>query len=235
MKRNLFCLIVTFAVGILTASVPARAAGEITLNFQYAGKVTIGLAGSEWGGDKVTINWGDGTPIETRTLNFSMIPIYHNYTGATPRTITITGDNIRGIVCADMQLTSLDVSKCPTLNILDCSRNKLTSIDLSKNTSLVHLTCTHNQLTALDLSKITWIGHIRCSYNQLTNLDLSHNVLIKNLWVDNNPFTTASMESLFRSMHNNVPNGGKILYVGTTSANVNIASDSGWTIVRLAN
>ena len=231
MRRNFFYLITIAMAVILTASIPVTLTGQMTLSFQHTGRVTIGLCGS----GNATIDWGDGTRVETHTLKFSMVPYYHTYSGATPRTITITGSDIRGLVCTDMQLTSLDVSKNPALSILDCSRNKLTSIDLSNNLDLRHLTCTNNQLTNLDVSKIIWLGLIRCSYNQLTSLDLNNNRAIKNLYCDNNPFTTVNMENLFRSLHNNVINGGKAIFPGSTSANTGIARETGWTIGGLTN
>ena len=233
MKRNFFYLITIVTAVLLTANIPVRVTGQITLNFQYTGKVTIGLAGS----DKATIDWGDGTRVETHTLKFSMVPISHTYSGSTPRTITISGNSIRGLVCTDMQLTSLDVSKCTTLSILDCSRNKLTSLDLNNNLLLRHLTCTHNQLTGLDVSKITWLAHIRCSFNQITNLDVSHNIAIKNLYCDNNQLNVNNMENFLRSLHGNVINGGKSIYIsdnpGIPGANTSLAR--GWTIGGLTN
>ena len=231
MKRILFNLITITAVAII-ANVPITVTGQITMNSQYVGKLIIGIAGS----DKATIDWGDGTPIETHTLKFSMTAFNHTYSSATPRTITITGDNIRGLVCTDMELTSVDVSKNSTLSILDCSRNKLTSIDVSNNLALRHLICTNNQLVNIDVSKITWLAHIRCSYNQLTSIDLSNNVAIKNLYCDNNQLKTAEMENFFRSLHTNVINGGKAIWItgnpGLSGANTGIARERGWTITN---
>ena len=235
MKRNFISLFTIVAAVILVASIPFTASGQITLNMHQGGKVTIGLAGS----DKATIDWGDGSPVETYSLKFSVAAFSHTYSSATPRTITITGDKIRGLVCTDLQLTSLDVSKCTALSILDCSRNKLTSIDLSKNEALRHLTCTNNQLTNIDVSNITWIAHIRCSHNQLAKLDLSNNVGIKNLYCDNNQLQAAEMGNFLRSLHRNVINGGKSITIadnpGLTPANASLAREVGWTVREAIN
>lgn len=235
MKHSFSYLIATAMAVTLFAIAPIPAAGQITLNFQHAGIVTIGLAGS----DKATIDWGDGTPLETHSLKFGVIPVSHNYSGATPRTITITGGKIRGLVCTDMGITNLDVSTVATLSILDCSRNRLTNIDVSKNLDLRHLTCTHNQLTTIDVSQITWIAHIRCSFNQITSLDISKNVAMKNLYCDHNQLDANALNNFFRTLHKNTINGGKAIFIadnpGFAGANTALARESGWTIGGLTN
>jgi Leucine-rich repeat (LRR) protein len=235
MKSKFFYIIAIAATVMFTANASVLASGQITLNFNYAGKVTLGLAGS----GTATIDWGDGSRVETVALKFSPVPFYHNYSGATPRTITINGESIRGIICTDMQITAIDVSKCPSLSILDCSRNNITSLNLSNNLLLRHLTCTHNKLSTIDVSKITWIAHIRCSHNQITSLDFSNNVAIKSLYCDHNQLNSAAMEKFLTSLHSNTINGGKAIYIsdnpGLTSAVSGLARQTGWTISGLTN
>ncbi|MDH6311666.1 hypothetical protein M2137_000425 [Parabacteroides sp. PFB2-10] len=230
MKRLFFLLFILTIV--ISASVPVIATGQITLHSQAADHVMIGLSGS----DKATIDWGDGSPVETLPLKFSITAFKHTYSNAAQRTITING-NIRGLVCTDMQLTGLDVSKSTGLSILDCSRNKLTTIDVNNNLALRHLTCTDNQLTNLDVSKITWLALIRCSNNQLTSLDLSKNIGLKYIYCDNNKLNTTGMENFFRSLHTNVINGGKAIWIANnpgSNANTGIARERGWTITQQA-
>ena len=98
------------------------------------------------------------------------------------------------------QLTSLDVSKCPALQTLNCSGHNLSSIDvtqnpelyrlhcdynynvisldLSKNTKLQDLVCYSMGLYELDLSNNPALHTLRCNYNYLTELDLSANPLL---------------------------------------------------------
>ena len=70
-------------------------------------------------------------------------------------------------------LTSLDVSGCPNLQILWCTDNELSSLNLSKNAALMHLYCYDNSLTGLDLSGCTALETLYCENNSLTSLNLS--------------------------------------------------------------
>ena len=88
------------------------------------------------------------------------------------QTITIRG-NVTLLVCADNQLTSLNVSGCSTLTRLDCSYNQLTSLNVSGCTDLTHLDCCYNQLTSLDVSKNIPLKTLGCNDNKLTNLNIS--------------------------------------------------------------
>lgn len=88
------------------------------------------------------------------------------------QTITIRG-NVTLLVCADNQLTSLNVSGCTTLTRLDCSYNQLTSLNVSGCTALTHLDCDYNQLTSLDVSKNIPLKTLGCNDNKLINLNIS--------------------------------------------------------------
>jgi len=230
MKKKFF-LFALFTSVALFAATPVGASGQVTLNIQYAGKAIIGLSGT----GQATIDWGDGTRVETYTLQFAITPFSHNYSNATPRTVTITGENIRGLVCQNMGITNLDVTKITTLSVLDCSRNKITSLNLGNNTDLRHLTCSDNLLTTFDVSQIEWLGHIRCSNNQITNLNVSKNRAIKSFFIDNNKLNRNEMENFLRSLHANVPNGGKVVDISNNpaaGANAGIARDSGWSVTN---
>jgi len=135
-----------------------------------ASEVTLCIGGT----GQVSIDWGDGTPIETyggdgyTTFNYS-------YSSTSTRTITITGENITSLICRGNQLTSIDVSKNTVLTELTCSNNLLESIDVSKNTALTSLECSYNILESLDVSKNTALIQLECSYNLLESLDMSKN------------------------------------------------------------
>ena len=64
------------------------------------------------------------------------------------------------LLCADNQLTAIDLSGNTKLQQLDCCNNLLASLDLSKNTALKMLSCDSNPLTELDISKcpdLVWL------------------------------------------------------------------------------
>ena len=132
-----------------------------------ASEVTLLMNGT----GKITIDWGDGTPIETYTLG----NIYtYSYASAIAHTITITSENVWGLDCSNNQLTGLDVSKNPSLTSLDCSNNQLTALDMSKNTALTWLSVSDNLFTSLALNSL---------FESLHNLPPTPKII----FVDNNP------------------------------------------------
>ena len=121
-------------------------------------------------GDIITIDWGDGTVEEFKSVEeydddwdeihyVLSIDYYveHEYSNRNPHIVTIKG-NIsefwQGEGTWHNNITSLNVSKCPALTMLDCGGNKLTSLDVSKNTALTDLSCWSNKLTSSALNQI---------------------------------------------------------------------------------
>jgi len=165
---------------------------KMTMTTEISGHMGIRMAGS----GTVTIDWGDGTEIETHTLQAYFdkwdVPLEHRFThdypnSTTSHTITIISDNVTHLSCHGYyQITSLDVSKNTVLEELQCNGNQLTSLDLSKNTKLTFLSCNQNQLKNLDLSKNTMLTVLFCEENLLTSLDLSKNILLKSIRCLNN-------------------------------------------------
>ena len=146
-----------------------------------ASEVTLCIGGT----GQVSIDWGDGTPIETyggdgyTTFNYS-------YSSTSTRTITITGENITSLICRGNQLTSIDVSKNTVLTELTCSNNLLESIDVSKNTALTSLECSYNLLESLDVSKNTALADLLCWNNLLRSLYVNENTALIRLLCEDN-------------------------------------------------
>ena len=105
--------------------------------------------------------------------------------------------NLQNLYCADIGLTSLDVSALSKLTQLTCMDNALGTLDLSKNTALTQINCAadqltelklpagvqrllceNNALTALDLSGCTALTYLKCANNQLATLDLRANTAL---------------------------------------------------------
>ena len=148
-----------------------------------------------------TIDWGDGSKIETYKLsaynsddwfhwqNRHKYKHYHLYSEEVSRTIIITGENITHLSSQYNRLTGLDVTKNRALTYLTCHVNQLTNLDISKNTKLTILGCGDNQLTSLDVNKNTKLIHLYCGNNQLANLDVSKNIALSYLNIENNQIT----------------------------------------------
>jgi hypothetical protein len=144
-----------------------------------------------------TVDWGDGTPIETKASKGKQDTLNHTYATTGLFTVTIKSSNnchfgifycdnqqvtelsfsnckeLMGIVCHKNQLTKLDLSETPNLAILFCYENQLTELDLSGQSGLFGLVCFDNLLTKLDLTGCSELSVIACFNNRLTNLDLS--------------------------------------------------------------
>ena len=92
-------------------------------------------------------------------------------------------------------LTTLDLSNCTNLYILNCYSNNLTTLDLSSCTNLNFFNCYNNNLTALDLSSCTNLNYFYCSDNNLTTLDLSNCTNLYYLYCYDNNLTTLDLSS----------------------------------------
>ena len=83
--------------------------------------------------------------------------------------------NLKELYCDNNQITELDLSNNPELELLQCKNNKLTNLNMNGCTKLYWLNCTQNELTALDTGSNIALTKIQCGENQLTGLDLTKN------------------------------------------------------------
>ena len=174
-----------------------------------ARKVTISLKGT----GTATVDWGDGSKIvTTKPTEGAGKDVQRRYSNTNPRTITITGDNITGLIYCDNQITALDVNHNKVLTLLWCFDNQLSSLDISRNVSLTEL---------------------RFDNNQLTKLDASKNIALANLYCTENQFSDEALNNLFDTLHDN-DLIRKIVYIngnpGTANCNTNIAKAKGWVV-----
>jgi len=161
----------------------------ITMTLKPKGDAVNIFAG---GNGKATVDWGDGTPVETVKLvpvkdirdidindnTFEECNMKHTYARLKEYTIKITGENITALWCEIIGITALELN-VPALTWLICNHNQLTTLDLGKNTALKHLECYENKLTALDLSNNTALKYLTCHTNQIKSLDVSKNTALQ--------------------------------------------------------
>ena len=69
-----------------------------------------------------TIDWGDGSPIETRVGLFGYSNPSHTYANLNEYQVTICSEDcgFEGLDCSNKNISSLDVSKNPLLGLLQC-------------------------------------------------------------------------------------------------------------------
>ena len=81
------------------------------------------------------------------------------------------------------QLSTLDLSNCAALEIVDCWGNLLTTLDVSNHTALKRLLCSNNlSLSSLNIANCTALEELYCSEGQLTTIDVSTCPALKTLY-----------------------------------------------------
>ena len=174
----------------------------MTIEVKSPAGLTVALSGC----GEVCIDWGDGN--ETATELFPHFSEYsHQYEKMFVCTIIITGDDITGLICPEIEsiervetdtddpyiyfihanrVTELNVSNINHLLELRCCNAELQNIDVSRNSKLQKLHCDNNRLIVLDVSNNSGLIELSCSRNKLTSLDVSRCSALKKLDCSNN-------------------------------------------------
>lgn len=106
------------------------------------------------------------------------------------------------------QLTSIDLSYNPYLEVLDLDNNNLSSLNLDVNTALKSVYISNNNLSTLDVSNNLQLEFLSCNLNTISTLDLSANTALKDLRCYDNNLSTidfssnTNLEYLFISQNN---------------------------------
>ena len=147
---------------------PVRATAEQNeeaknyIKMHFSGKVgsqyALLIMGAKTG--EYTLDWGNGETA-TSTLN----------TSAT----TITGE-----------LKSQDLTIYGNISVLECSGNGLTTLDVTKMPTLTHLISRDNYVEEMDFSKCKELKVVCIQSSPLKSLDLSENTKIDSVIVSNN-------------------------------------------------
>jgi uncharacterized repeat protein (TIGR01451 family) len=155
------------------------------------------------------------------TLNLTglaaLVNLDFSNNNVTQANISGISPNLISLGCESNNLTSLDVSGFPALEVLNCKRNELTGLDLSASNNLKYLNCDSNQIANLDLSNLNNLTSLECGYNQLTAintnnltqltvlqchnnqinaLDLTNNNALEILGYSNNPLPNFNVSNL---------------------------------------
>ncbi len=146
----------------------------------------------------IQIDFGDGSLVDkTISTRFTLI----SGTLAGSQIVKIYGTGITEFICAEDQLTTLDVTNCTTLTFLSCQYNQLTNLDVTKNTALLNLLTKSNQLTAVDVTNNTALNYLEFSSNKLTSLDISKNTALFQLGVEGNQIASLDLGNLTSLMN----------------------------------
>lgn len=94
--------------------------------------------------------------------------------------------NLTTLICADMQLNTLDISRLPRLQYLWCQDNNLETLNLARNTDLRGLYAFGNKLKTLDVSNLPELLNLYVDDNCLSTLDLTGTLNVEAISADHN-------------------------------------------------
>lgn len=82
---------------------------------------------------------------------------------------------LQRLYCGDSSdLTSLNISGCTKLTLLDCCNSGISKLDVSKMPDLTKLVCYGTKLSSLDVSKNTNLTYLDCSESDITEVDVAN-------------------------------------------------------------
>lgn len=131
------------------------------------------------------------------TLNLtglsSLVNLNFSNNNVTLANINGISPNLISLGCESNNLTSLDVTGFPALEILYCKQNQLTALDLSTSNNLKYLNCDSNQISNLNVSNLSQLEKLECSYNQLTTINTSNLTQLTVLQCTNNQINALNL------------------------------------------
>lgn len=99
--------------------------------------------------------------------------------------------NLKMIECTHTEMAKLDITGCVNLEYVNLVDNRITpSLDFSQRVNLNNLNCAGNQLSSLILTGCANIESLYCDGNLLTQLDFMDCTKLKTLNCSNNQITT---------------------------------------------
>lgn len=97
------------------------------------------------------------------------------------------------LVCADNQLSVLNLSNNINLEEVYCSNNQISTLNINNLTNLVRIWCFLNQIQDLDISQNTKLIALRCDDNNLSSLNLSNNINLVDFTCSENKLTSINV------------------------------------------
>lgn len=103
--------------------------------------------------------------------------------------------NLEKLYCADLGLSSLDISKNPKLNTVRASGNNLKTITIGSLPNLTVFDCSENSITSLDVSGCPQLSDLKANINKIATLDLSKNKELTKLNVFQNELSELDLSN----------------------------------------
>ena len=103
--------------------------------------------------------------------------------------------NLEKLYCADLGLSSLDISKNQKLNTVRASGNNLKTITIGSLPNLTVFDCSENSITSLDVSGCPQLSDLKANINKIATLDLSKNKELTKLNVFQNELSELDLSN----------------------------------------
>ena len=191
---------------LLTVSVSVYAQQTIKVKVDpSSSKVVVFMVNQMKAG--ISIDWGDGNATDYSTNEKGLNTVSGHQVG--DEIIITAGNKLKTFVCADNNLTSLNVTGAPYLQSLYCQNNKLTELSLTKCKELKDINCSNNSLTKLSLTT--------SANPNLETLNISGNTLGN---VSGNASSTTFTAAMTNLQYADISNNGKIKIVKVNSNNI---------------
>lgn len=191
MKLKLFTLLFCLAF-----SINAFAIEKFTLTWE--GGVNKWIVVYTTPEEEFTVDWGDGN-VETFTGFWDFVFMFYDYPDNKEYQVTVTGltDDCQFeiIQCDQGKVSAIDVSECPSVDLLSVNDNLLTELNLENKPLLRNLDCGNNLFNTLDVRSFPKLERLFCTNLQLTELDVSLSPLLEYLDCSNNLLTELDLSA----------------------------------------
>lgn len=115
--------------------------------------------------------------------------------------LNLTGcEKLNIIQFSNTQVASFDFSEFPGLHMIYCGNTKLTNVDVTGCKDLGNLYCQNLGLASLDIANNPYMSVLDCSGNGLTTLDVSKNKAFRYLYINGNHFDKDELETIFKAL-----------------------------------
>lgn len=194
-------LLLSLAYMLLPLSLLAQGTPAITLTVEVDGRPRELSFIVKTGGQKLSIDWGNGTLVETDVIASDINGASTTVAG-TPvgeGNVKIYGEGILSFSSISRvdgaAITAANVTNAPDLVNLTLETNKITAIDLSNNTKLQTLRMSKNKLSSLNLTANTALIRLEVEENQIASIDLSANTELNTLKMSKNPMSSIDLSA----------------------------------------
>jgi hypothetical protein len=146
-----------------------------------------------------TVDWGDGSNIETKIGTGDKQIISHTYADSKDYIATISGSSTDCLFtyldCANNGITILDVSTNISLKTLLCNSNQITSLSINNLIALTDIDCEYNQISSIDVSNASLLAKFNCSGNRISILNVNNNMALISLKCYNNKISSLDVSN----------------------------------------